>query len=75
MPPGRSPGSERDAGYRGRPVIVNRDHGQRMSGKLTLRPSEVQSFYDRFGRMQDTQSFFEDRAIEELIKYARFTEA
>ena len=42
---------------------------------MTLEPSEVQAFYDRFGRMQDTQSFFEDRAIEELIEYTRFTEA
>jgi hypothetical protein len=41
---------------------------------LTLKPSEFQAFYDRFGRVHDTQSFFEDRAIEELIEYARFTE-
>ena len=42
---------------------------------MTLRPSEVQAFYDKFGRMQDAQSFYEDPAMEELIEHARFAEA
>jgi ubiquinone/menaquinone biosynthesis C-methylase UbiE len=42
---------------------------------LTLKPSEVQSFYDEFGRKQDTQSFYEDPALEDLIAHARFAEA
>jgi ubiquinone/menaquinone biosynthesis C-methylase UbiE len=42
---------------------------------LTLKPSEARSFYDRFGRMQDAQSFYEDPALEELMAHARFAEA
>jgi hypothetical protein len=42
---------------------------------LTLKPSEVQSYYDRFGRKQDAQGFYEDPSLEELIEYACFSEA
>jgi ubiquinone/menaquinone biosynthesis C-methylase UbiE len=37
---------------------------------LTLKTSEVQSFYDRFGRKQDAQGFYEDPALEDLIAHA-----
>jgi ubiquinone/menaquinone biosynthesis C-methylase UbiE len=40
-----------------------------------LKPSEVQSFYDRFGKKQDAQSFYEDPAVEDLLANARFAEA
>jgi ubiquinone/menaquinone biosynthesis C-methylase UbiE len=42
---------------------------------LTLKPSEARSFYDRFGKKQDAQGFYEDPAVEELIVHARLAEA
>jgi ubiquinone/menaquinone biosynthesis C-methylase UbiE len=42
---------------------------------LTLKPSEARSFYDRFGRIQDAQSFYEDPALEDLMTHGRFAEA
>lgn len=42
---------------------------------MTLKPSEAQSFYDRFGKKQDGQSFYEDPALEEVIAHAHFAEA
>ena len=42
---------------------------------MTLKPSEIQSFYDRFGKKQDLQSFYEDPALEDLIANACFGEA
>jgi ubiquinone/menaquinone biosynthesis C-methylase UbiE len=42
---------------------------------LTLKPSEVQSFYDRFGKKQDAQSFYEDPALDDLIVHSRFAES
>lgn len=51
--------------------IVNKGRSER----LTLKPSEVQSFYDQFGKKQDTQSFYENPALEDLMAHARFDEA
>lgn len=42
---------------------------------MTLNPSEIRSFFDRFGKKLDTQSFYEDPAMDELIAHSRFTEA
>lgn len=42
---------------------------------MVLDPSEARSYYDRFGKKQDTQSFYEDRALDDLIEHARFEEA
>jgi ubiquinone/menaquinone biosynthesis C-methylase UbiE len=42
---------------------------------LVLKPSEAQAFYDRFGKKQDAQSFYEDAALDDLIAHARFPEA
>ncbi|MCF8061167.1 MAG: class I SAM-dependent methyltransferase [Deltaproteobacteria bacterium] len=42
---------------------------------MTLDLSEVQQFYDRFGKKQDLQGFYEDPALDELIGHARFDEA
>ena len=36
----------------------------------TLTPSEAKAFYDRFGAKQDSQAFYEDAAVEELIGHA-----
>ena len=40
-----------------------------------MKPSEIQAFYDSFGKKQDTQSFYEDSALDELIAHAHFSEA
>ena len=34
---------------------------------MILKPSEAQAFYDRFGKKQVTQCFYEDPAIDDLI--------
>jgi len=40
-----------------------------------MKLSEIQAFYDSFGKKQDTQSFYEDSALDELIAHAHFAEA
>ncbi len=40
-----------------------------------LKPSEARAYYDRFGKKQDTQGFYEDPALEDLIAHAQFREA
>ena len=42
---------------------------------LVLTPSEARAFYDRFGKKQDAQSFYENPALDDLIAHARFAEA
>ena len=42
---------------------------------MTLQQSEIRSFYDRFGKKQDTQSFYEDPALKDLIAHAGFADA
>ncbi len=42
---------------------------------MTLTPSETARFYDRFGRRQDAQGFYEDRAIDDLVAHAAFESA
>lgn len=41
----------------------------------TLSPQEAKRFYDRFGRKQDSQSFYEQKALDELVSHAAFEEA
>lgn len=40
-----------------------------------LSPSGVKTFYDRFGARQDSQAFYEDRALEDLLVHADLPEA
>lgn len=40
-----------------------------------LKPSEARAYYDRFGEKQDSQGFYEDPAIEDLIAHAHFNDA
>lgn len=48
-------------------------YGKAMDGKKsTLTASEARKFYDRFGRKQDSQGFYEDPAVEDLIAHAGF---
>ena len=42
---------------------------------MVLKSSEARSYYDRFGKKQDTQSFYEDRALDDLIAHAGFEDA
>jgi ubiquinone/menaquinone biosynthesis C-methylase UbiE len=42
---------------------------------MILSRSETKQFYDRFGSKQDSQSFYEDRALDELIAHADFAHA
>lgn len=37
---------------------------------MVLKPAEVRSFYDRFGKKQDTQCFYEDPALDDLVVHA-----
>jgi ubiquinone/menaquinone biosynthesis C-methylase UbiE len=42
---------------------------------MVLTRSQAQSFYDRFGKKQDAQAFYEDAALEDLIAHAAFERA
>jgi len=42
---------------------------------MVLTPSEAKAFYDRFGKKQDNQGFYEERALDDLINHAGFHEA
>lgn len=42
---------------------------------MVLTPAQARAFYDRFGRKQDTQAFYEDAALTELITHAGFEQA
>ena len=41
----------------------------------TLSYDEAETFYDRMGRRQDTQGFYEDIALDELVAHGRLEEA
>jgi ubiquinone/menaquinone biosynthesis C-methylase UbiE len=43
--------------------------------RTTLTPSEARAFYDKFGKKQDTQDFYENPALDELISHANFYDA
>lgn len=40
-----------------------------------LTSAEAQKYYDRFGKKQDTQGFYEDPALDDLIIHGRFQDA
>ena len=40
-----------------------------------LRRDEAKAFYNRFGAKQDSQGFYEDAALAELVEHADFDEA
>ncbi|MGA9422198.1 MAG: class I SAM-dependent methyltransferase [Rhodanobacteraceae bacterium] len=40
-----------------------------------LDPAAAQAYYDRFGKKQDSQGFYEDPALDELIAHAGFQDA
>lgn len=42
---------------------------------MVLTRSQARSFYDRFGKKQDAQAFYEDAALDDLIAHAAFEQA
>jgi ubiquinone/menaquinone biosynthesis C-methylase UbiE len=42
---------------------------------MVLTRSQARAFYDRFGRIQDAQAFYEDAALDDLIAHAAFEQA
>jgi ubiquinone/menaquinone biosynthesis C-methylase UbiE len=42
---------------------------------MVLTRSQARTFYDRFGKKQDTQAFYEDAALDGLIAHAAFEQA
>jgi ubiquinone/menaquinone biosynthesis C-methylase UbiE len=42
---------------------------------MALTRSQARAFYDRFGAKQDSQAFYEDAALDELIAHAAFGQA
>lgn len=42
---------------------------------MVLTRSRARKFYDRFGRKQDAQAFYEDAALEDLIAHGEFEHA
>jgi len=42
---------------------------------VVLTRPQARGFYDRFGRKQDTQAFYEDAAVDDLVAHARFGQA
>jgi ubiquinone/menaquinone biosynthesis C-methylase UbiE len=50
--------------------------GRQMIDKQTvLTSSEARAYYDRFGKKQDSQGFYEDPALDDLIAHAGFNHA
>jgi len=39
---------------------------------MELTSSEARAYYDKFGKKQDTQGFYEDPALDDLIAHAGF---
>lgn len=42
---------------------------------MVLTPGQARKFYDRFGKKQDTQDFYEDAALDDLVTHADFEHA
>jgi ubiquinone/menaquinone biosynthesis C-methylase UbiE len=42
---------------------------------VVLTRSQARIFYDRFGRKQDSQAFYEDAALDDLVSHAEFERA
>ncbi len=51
----------------GRHNVPSTDH--------VLSPSAAQAYYDRFGKKQDSQGFYEDPALDELLAHASFQDS
>ena len=43
--------------------------------QAALTPSEAKAYYDRFGRKQDYQEFYEGPPLDDLVSHASFRDA
>jgi ubiquinone/menaquinone biosynthesis C-methylase UbiE len=57
------------------PVAVRPSGLDWRSEMRTLSHEEAKAFYDRFGARQDSQAFYEDRAVQDLIQHSTFAHA
>ena len=51
------------------------DPGRSRNVRTQFTPDDARRFYDRFGSRQDTQGFYENPALDDLVKYADFEHA
>jgi len=51
------------------------DPGRSRNVRTQFTPDGARRFYDRFGCRQDTQGFYENPALDDLVKYADFEHA
>ncbi len=49
--------------------------GNMVKTQTVLTTAEARAFYDRFGRKQDSQGFYENPALDDLVASSRFREA
>ena len=42
---------------------------------MVLTPAQLRTFYDHFGKRQDSQAFYEDAGLNDLIAHANFEQA
>ena len=51
------------------------DPGRSRNVRTQFTPDDARRFYDRFGSRQDTQGFYENPALDDLVKHADFEHA
>jgi ubiquinone/menaquinone biosynthesis C-methylase UbiE len=51
------------------------DPGSSRNVRTRFTPDDARRFYDRFGSKQDTQGFYENPALDDLVKHADFEHA
>ena len=51
------------------------DPGRSRNVRTQFTPDDARRFYDRFGSKQDTQGFYENPALDDLVKHADFEHA
>jgi SAM-dependent methyltransferase len=58
-----------------RPVQSISDPGRIRTVRTQFTPDDARRFYDRFGSRQDTQGFYENPALDDLVEHADFEHA
>src|SRR5271167_2492597 len=53
------------------PMALEEEYPSR-NVRTRFTPDDARRFYDRFGSRQDTQGFYENRALDDLVKHADF---
>ena len=57
------------------PVPSMSDPGRSRNVRTQFTPDDARRFYDRFGSKQDTQGFYENPALDDLLEHADFEHA